>query len=76
MKYYLLSNSIVVNFAGRTYTISSNDYRYQKIKDYLNDGNYDLVEDAISPTKNLGKDGFVVIDGLVHYADEIGRAHV
>lgn len=70
MKYYLLSNSIVINASGRTYTISNNDYRYDKIKTYLNEGKFDLVADAINPTKNLNKDGFTVVDGLVHYGKE------
>ena len=70
MKYYLLSNSIVINASGHTYTISNNDYRYDKIKQYLNEGKFDLVADAINPTKNLNKDGFTVVDGLVHYGKE------
>jgi hypothetical protein len=70
MKYYLLSNSIVINASGHTYTISNNDYRYDKIKRYLNEGKFDLVVDAINPTKNLDKDGFTVVDGLVHYGKE------
>jgi len=70
MKYYLLSNSIVINTSGQTYTISNNDYRYDKIKTYLNEGKFELVADAINPTKNLNKDGFTVIDGLVHYGKD------
>ena len=70
MKYYLLSNSIVINDSGHTHTVSNNDYRYDKIKNYLDEGKFDLVADAIDPTKNLNKDGFTVIDGLVHYGEE------
>jgi hypothetical protein len=70
MKYYLLSNSIVINTSGQTYTISNNDYRYDKIKTYLNEGKFELVADAVNPTKNLNKDGFTVIDGLVHYGKD------
>jgi hypothetical protein len=70
MKYYILKNSIIVNFSGKTYTISKDDYRYEKIKKLISEKKYDSIESEIDPSKNLNKDGFVVRDGLVCYKDE------
>jgi hypothetical protein len=67
MKYYLLSNSCVVCIGDKTYTVSRDDYRYSKVKDNLESGNYDSVAQLIDPTYNLNKEGFVVREGLVFY---------
>lgn len=70
MKYYNLNNSIVVCFDGDIHTISTDDYRYSRIKEFISNKDYDSVKTAIDPTKNLDKDGFVVKDGLVYFKDE------
>lgn len=70
MKYYILKNSIIVNFSGKTYTISKDDYRYEKIKTLISEKKYDSIESEIDPSNNLNKDGFVVKDGLVCYKNE------
>lgn len=70
MKYYSLNNSIVVCYEGAVHTISTDDYRYARIKDALLHQDFDSVKNAIDPTKNLNKDGFVVKDGLVCFKDE------
>lgn len=67
MKYYLLSNSCVINLGDKTYTISNDDYRYDKIKENLINKNFDLVSQLVDPTLNINKEGFVVKDGLVFY---------
>jgi hypothetical protein len=67
MKYYLLSNSIVISVGDKTHVISNDDYRYQRIKQHLLDKNFAPVEKLINPTHNLNKDGFVVDNGLVYY---------
>ena len=67
MKYYLLSNSCVVCLGDRTYTISNDDYRYPRIKENLESGNFELVSQIVDPTNNLNKEGFVVREGLVFY---------
>ena len=70
MKYYNLSNSIVVSFDNEVHTISKDDYRYSRIKDAISRQDFDSIKVAIDPTKNLAKDGFVVKDGLVYFKDE------
>lgn len=70
MKYYLLSNSIVISVGDKTHVISNDDYRYQKIKDNLLSKNYDVVQRIINPTNNLNKEGFVVNEGLVYFKNE------
>lgn len=70
MKYYNLNNSIVISYDGIVHTISKDDYRHTRIKDALSRKNFDEVKEAIDPTKNLNKDGFVVKDGLVYFKDE------
>lgn len=70
MKYYNLNNSIVVSYDGVVHTISVDDYRYLRIKDALTHQDFDSVKDAIDPTKNLNKDGFLVKDGLVYFKEE------
>lgn len=67
MKYYLLSNSAIISIGDKTYTISKDDYRYEKIKDKLINNDFATVEKLVSPTENLNKTGFVVEDGLVLY---------
>lgn len=70
MKYYNLNNSIVLSFDGIVHTISKDDYRYARIKEALSNQDFDSVKIAIDPTKNLGRDGFVVEDGLVCFKGE------
>ena len=70
MKYYLLSNSCVVCLDDKTYTISNDDYRYSKIKENLENGNFELVENIVDPNDNLDKEGFIIRNGLVHYEDQ------
>jgi hypothetical protein len=71
MKYYVLKNSIIVNLGnGITHTISSEDYRYEKIKKLIEEKDFDSIGGAVDPSVNLNKDGFLVKDGLVCYKDE------
>jgi hypothetical protein len=70
MKYYLLSNSCVVCLDDKTYTISNDDYRYSKIRENLENGNFELVENIVDPNDNLDKEGFIIKNGLVHYEDQ------
>jgi hypothetical protein len=70
MKYYNLNNSIVISCDGVIHTISSEDYRYSRIREALSRQDFDGVKTAIDPTKNLNKDGFLVKDGLVYFKDE------
>jgi len=70
MKYYNLNNSIVLSYDGVIHTISKDDYRYSRIKDAISRQAFDEIKEAIDPTKNLNKDGFIVKDGLVYFKDE------
>ena len=70
MKYYLLSNSIVISVGDKTHVISNDDYRYNKIKENLVNKNYETVQRIINPTNNLNKEGFVVNEGLVYFKNE------
>lgn len=70
MKYYNLNNSIVISYDGIVHTISRDDYRYARIKDAISHQNFDEIKEAIDPTRNLNKDGFLVKDGLVYFKDE------
>lgn len=70
MKYYLLQNSLVVNFDGKTHTISKDDYRYDKVKSAIESSDYEGVKSGIDPSSNLNKEGFVVENGLVCYKGE------
>jgi len=70
MKYYLLKNSLVVNFDNKTHTISKEDYRYERVKSAIERNDFGAAMDAIDPSSNLNKDGFSVQNGLVCYAGE------
>ena len=50
MKYYNLSNSIVVSFDNEVHTISKDDYRYSRIKDAISRQDFDSIKVAIDPT--------------------------
>lgn len=66
MKYYLLSNSLVVIDNGETHTISSGDRRYEKIKQEIENKNFDQVKNLLQP-KNIIGGGFDVCDGLIRF---------
>lgn len=70
MKYYLLSNSCVVCLGDKTYTVSNDDYRYERIRENLEKGNIETVVGIVDPSNNINKQGFVVKNGLVYYENQ------
>lgn len=70
MKYFLLSNSVVVTIADKTYTVSNEDYRFNRIKDCIESGQLDSIQEIVEPNNHLNKKGLVVEDGLVMFKGE------
>jgi hypothetical protein len=68
MKYYLLSNSVIVIDNEKTYTISSGDRRYKSIKESINNNDLDKIRTILEPDNIIG-DGFAIKNGLVTYQD-------
>jgi len=69
VNYNVLSNSIVLNFNGKTMIIDASDKRYNKVITLIQDGNEDLIpsvvelEFAFEGTRLSLVDGQVMIDG-------------
>ncbi len=70
MKYFLLSNSVVITIADKTYTVSVDDYRFDKIKSCIELGDLDSVQEIVEPNNHLNKKGLAVEDGLVMFKGE------
>lgn len=70
MKYFLLSNSVVITIADKTYTVSVEDYRFKKIKDCIESNNLDCIKEIVEPNNHLNKEGLSVQDGLVMFKGE------
>jgi len=70
MKYYLLSNSVIILDNGNTYTISNDDYRFQRICNGIDNGDFAFVSNIVDPNNNISKEGFCIRNGLVYYKDE------
>ena len=70
MKYYLLSNSCVVCLGDKTYTVSNDDYRYNRLRENLEKGNIETVVGIVDPSNNINKEGFIVMNGLVYYENQ------
>lgn len=70
MKYYLLSNSVIILDNGNTYTISNDDYRFQRICSGIDNGDFAIVSAIVNPSNNIRKEGFSIRNGLVYYKDE------
>lgn len=69
MKYFLLDRSIVLIENGVTHTVSSDDHRYDLIKEGIQNENFDAVHLALNPP-SLVEDGFSINNGLVFYKDQ------
>lgn len=69
MKYFLLSNSVVVVENGKSHTISSGDRRYEKIKKGIENKDFDQVREVLKPNNIIGE-GFDVCDGLISYENQ------
>lgn len=70
VKYYVLDQSIVLKVGGKTYTISSSDYRYAAIKSKIVEGKLEDLASLIDPTSHLNNPDFEVRDGVVFYREE------
>lgn len=69
MKYYLLSNSVIIIDNETSHTISSGDRRYKNIKQAINENDLDKIKNMLQPTNIVGG-GFAIQNGLVTYKDQ------
>jgi hypothetical protein len=66
VSYVILSNSLVVNFDGKTYNIASSDGRYLKILEAIKANKLDLIPDLTDTTLALRQGGVDVREGVVY----------
>lgn len=70
VNYVILSNSLVVNFEGKTFNIASSDGRYHKILEAIKAGKLDLIPDLTDTTIALKQAGVDIRSGVVYMDDK------
>jgi len=66
--YHILENSVVLNFDGRTETISADDKRYDKVLECIRNDELDDVASVVDEATQYFKDieDVELVDGIVH----------
>lgn len=63
VNYHILASSMIVNFEGKTVTLTKEDARYEKVLQAIKDGRLEDVP-ALTRVDNLGP-GLEVVDGVI-----------
>lgn len=69
VNYHVLDNSIVLNFKGRTETISVSDKRYDRVVEMIKEGKLDEIPEAVTPETGFESSGLELRDGKLYDGD-------
>ena len=70
VNYHILSNSVVLNFEGRTIPINKGDGRYSDVIQAIKENRLDDIPDLVDVTTFFSKQGFEIKNGVLHIDNE------
>jgi len=71
INYHLLTDSVVVSFSGKTFTIAKSDGRFKEVVKAIKNNRLDKIPEIVDVRNNLKKKGFDVDDsGVLGFKDE------
>jgi len=66
MNYHILNDSIVLNYDGKTISISHGDERYKKVIECIKTDKLDDIPTIVDYEKYFEEQGLTLVDGLLH----------
>lgn len=69
VNYHVLNDSVVLNYDGKTFTVSRSDSRYAKVIEAIRSGQMDTIPEIVEIEKSFNVPGIEIRDGLVYDGD-------